>query len=475
MAPNINNLMDHVYQYFLNLYQQADDSTLEDVFLAFEPIGRPIDPDSYKLNPTDSTYFPPKAIEEVTELTDDIPAINADVFRRTDKSVQEIYDSFLLFGATAGTADPGEASLFNHLKAKAQQQFEDTKIGKFGRPGTYRPSYADPEDWYDVNQVHNWKHYSYQMDQQQTTSQGQPPKIRPNSAIRPWQWQVLPQELSPVLTQPQIIKNVSLSSALKTEAVRTELEKGSVQGGTAQLKPAVLSSIKAAPLSPNAARTASLRAQPLMAQPLMAQPAASEKLVSKAVLAEIAAQQPQHQTVKTPVKQTVSPIVLDHIRQQIAHPQTSVKPVASSIQQASTTAVLLDTTYTKSVESNRLSLSFQYCIVHVDRAWFSHALLQAKGWYVPGFKAGEFSNGTADNDGLFPALPISFLVVKDLQISGWSQSEFEFVKNAMALGPFSLLNRKMTQEALICEGMQVIGWVSQVMPFMPPLSDPDPQ
>ncbi|MGC1310503.1 MAG: hypothetical protein WA885_25000, partial [Phormidesmis sp.] len=485
MLENITNLMQTVYQHFLDLYKQDEPSS--EVFLAFEPIGWDIDPDSYKLNPSDLDFFPAKATEKLTELTDDIPAIDADVFRRTDKSVEETYGSFILYGGTPGTNDQGEVDLFNHLKATSKQKFEDTKIGKLGQMGIqYRPAYADPQDWYDPAQTNNWTTYTYKMSAEQTTSQGKPSETKvptkPSKgvfqpAIHRWQWQVLPQDLAPVLIQPQIIKQVSLDPSLVDKAIKAGANKPiAAQVIDPKLKFSKnLNTIR----NSNAQFSNAQFSKRSVAKPVALNMTLSEKMVSKAVLSEVATAQVnvQSPTVNAevrPVKQMIAPVVLDSIRQQIIKPQTPVAPVASAAVQASTKAILLDSTYTQAVESNQLQLSFQYCLVRVQRPWLSHSLLQTKGWYVPGYEAGEFSNGTLDNKGLFPALPISFIVVKDLTISGWSQSEFKHVEKAMALGPFSLIDRKLSEQSLTWRGMQVIGWISQVMPFMPPLSDPNP-
>ncbi|MEO0707899.1 MAG: hypothetical protein AAF050_19845 [Cyanobacteria bacterium J06649_5] len=479
MADNILDLMETVHQHFLTLYQQSsDDSADTEVFLAFEPIGRSIDLDSYKLNPEDDAFFPAKATEELTELTDDIPIINADVFYRTDKSVEETYGSFILQGATAGTPDQGEIDLFNHRKAASKQTFEDTKLGKFSQTGIqYRPAYAKPQDWYDPSQTGNWTTYSYNMSSEQSSSSGKPPKrpqkpsgprrfwkIKDRPDVQRWQWQVLPQDLTPVLTQPQVIKKVSLSPTVVNEAVKAGLN----QKISAELAKPQRTNPKAVGRLRRSARARSRPTQTVS-------PLATQK-ISSAVLSEVTAHQLKQAPKANAVTQVVSPAILNNIQQQIAHPALSAQAEIklSSAVQASTMAVLLDSTHAQSVKSETLKISFQYCLVNVDRPWFSHTLLQMKGWYVPGYEAGELSTGTLDNDGLFPALPISFIVIKDLTISGWSQSEHEEVKKSVSLGPFSLVDRKIEGTSLTWSGLQVIGWVLQVMPMMPPLSDPVP-
>jgi len=470
MSDHTTHLMEHVYQYFLNLYQ-PDGEISDEVFLSFEPIGRGVDLESYKLRPTDTDFFPPIALEEVSELVDDVPAIDTDVFLRTDKSVSEFYENFILVGATAGTSDQGEVNLFNHVKAKAQQKFDAMKINLYDVAVKYNPTHVNPEDWYDPSEEDQWISYSYQMGRQQSSNQGSPPRVSLNPAIRSWQWQVLPKEFTPILNQPQLLKTVSLSKALKNETVQAELNHNIA---TQQLARERFNTV-----SLSASQLESLRVANdfQIAQPSMVQSALqgqAERFVARSVLSEAAGRQTPFAHQTGAISQAISPAVLNSIQQQLANPQVT-NQVASSATIASTTAVLLNKTYSRSVESDHLKLSFEYCIVHCDRPWLSQSVLNTKGWYVPGFKAGEFSTGMIEgNEGLFPALPIAFIVIKDLQISGWSESEFEYVQDSMAFGPFSLLSRELKNGVLINKGMQVIGWISQVMPFMPPLSDPNP-
>lgn len=509
MSDSISHLMKTVYQHFLDLYQQsANESATRDIFLAFEPIGRTIDSDSYKLHPQDTEFFPAKAIEEFTELTDDVPLINADVFYRTQKSVEETYGSFILHGATPGTSDQGEVDLFNHLKAASKQTFEDVKLGKFSQTGIeYRPSYAKPQDWYNSTQTDNWTSYTYRMkDEQSSSSQRKTfdrPVQRPSGRffIKPnlqrWQWQVLPLELTPVLSRPQIIQHVSVDATVINHAVKAELNQAItapvIHPNRARLKqPNRLRRAVNSPqvLPRSLTRPSKTSLSPTLTAKSHIQQAQSERIISKAILSEAASQQISvsatasqgrktttilsERDQRTAVSQVMSPALINSIRQQIDQSVTSVKTVASQPLQASAMAVLLESAHTQSVESKELSVSFEYCLVDIDRPWLSHTLLQTKGWYVPGYESGELSKGTADdNTGILPALPIAFIVVKDLKISGWNQSEQKHVEDSVALGPFSLLDRKIDGTSLTWSGMQIIGWISQVMPLMPPMSDPN--
>ncbi|MBD1909129.1 MULTISPECIES: hypothetical protein [unclassified Leptolyngbya] len=482
MDGSIENLMGNVFNYFLSLYQQINSSAIDETFLAFEPIGTRITPNMFKLRSTDATYFDKLAVEQLSDLINSIPEIDANVFRRTIKDVDEMY-GILLEGATPGTEDNGEVTLFNTLKSKAVRKFEPT-VGYYQKPLQYRPSYAMPSDWYDASAEGNWTAYSTQMEEKKEHSSipgKQPsPKLQLNPTVLKWKWQVLPDDLSPILEKPYFIDRISTSQILKQEDIRTTLPQ-SFKTVKSHIKPSVLN------LELKANKAASFMARSL--SPNLRNAALSEVTLSKAVLSKTAFQSlsrpKQDLAIKADVlegsaisKNSISPIILEQIRAQIAEPAPApTHEVVNVSLQSSALSVLLTTTSTQSVESKQLSLSFKYCLVNVDRPWLSNAFLSAKGWYVPGFEAGGFSTGTANNEGILPAVPIAFIAIKDLQISGWDNSESESVEKAVSFGPFVLVDRTIdkTAKTLTCSGIQVIGWVCQIMPFLPPLSDPDPR
>jgi hypothetical protein len=128
----------------------------------------------------------------------------------------------------------------------------------------------------------------------------------------------------------------------------------------------------------------------------------------------------------------------------------------------------------KPMSSDKFSISFSYCLVKVQRPWLYHPFLLNKNWYVPGYKEGSFSKATPrNNDGIFPAIPIALVAIKDLQITAnWSDADANNAQNAMAFGPFSLAGSKFENNALSLKGMQIIAWIYNVTPFLPANADP---
>jgi hypothetical protein len=56
----------------------------------------------------------------------------------------------------------------------------------------------------------------------------------------------------------------------------------------------------------------------------------------------------------------------------------------------------------------------------------------------------------------------------------WSNDETAVLGKLDKLGPFSLVGRSISAEknVLRCEGMQIVGWVFEPMPLLPPAGDP---
>jgi hypothetical protein len=149
-------------------------------------------------------------------------------------------------------------------------------------------------------------------------------------------------------------------------------------------------------------------------------------------------------------------------------------PKINFVERATLQRTLLQHAPAKPVSSDKFSISFSYCMVKIQRPWYYEPFLFNKNWYIPSYKAGSFSTATADkNDGLFPAIPIALVVIKDLKITAnWTDSDTQNAQNAMAFGPFSLAGSKFENNSLSCNGMQIIAWIFNVLPVLPANADP---
>lgn len=143
-----------------------------------------------------------------------------------------------------------------------------------------------------------------------------------------------------------------------------------------------------------------------------------------------------------------------------------------------------------SSETNGLRVSFKYTLVTIRRPWMTFNLLGTQGWNLGNlYGKGAISNGTkTGQDGaVMPLLPTSFVVVKDVKISAtWSKSDLDFIKSQISagggfgIGPFSISGNYANSKSketfasafaggtITVPGVQIIGFISQIVPFCPP-------
>jgi hypothetical protein len=144
-------------------------------------------------------------------------------------------------------------------------------------------------------------------------------------------------------------------------------------------------------------------------------------------------------------------------------------------QQAVATREIVDGASTQEVNSKSVSLTFDYRMVYAERKWVSGGFLFNNRWYVPGCAAGEFASGTGTGNGKCEVIPMAALLVKNLRISAdWSHDDMVNAASAAAFGPFSLFesNTEAQTNTIVCQGMQIVAWVCEPLPMLPPASDP---
>jgi len=143
-----------------------------------------------------------------------------------------------------------------------------------------------------------------------------------------------------------------------------------------------------------------------------------------------------------------------------------------------------------SSETKNLRVSFSYTLVSIRRPWLTYNLLGTKGWNLGNlYSKGQVSNGSkvGQQNSVMPLLPTGFVVAKDIIISAtWSKSDLDLIKSktsaggGFGIGPFSIggsyahSRSKETFSSAIAggkitvPGVQIIGFLSQVVPFNPP-------
>jgi hypothetical protein len=128
------------------------------------------------------------------------------------------------------------------------------------------------------------------------------------------------------------------------------------------------------------------------------------------------------------------------------------------------------------VAANSIDVSFEHCVVMLQRSWFPDTLLMLRNWYLPDYPQGGISNGTGVQDpGPMPVIATGFVAVRNLKItSNWSAQDLPAAQASASFGPFSLVGRSFDAGSgtLACPGIQIIGWFCSPLPVLPPASDP---
>ncbi|APJ11089.1 hypothetical protein [Bacillus safensis] len=144
------------------------------------------------------------------------------------------------------------------------------------------------------------------------------------------------------------------------------------------------------------------------------------------------------------------------------------------------------------IGAEKLSVSFSYALVTIERPWLDFSLFRFKGWEInPPYEKGQISGGdlsiSLEKKSIMPLIPKSFIVVKDVNISGnWTEEDKTLIQNSikgeagisfLGLGNFGISGKKEeTREEFHSEfvdgtiktsGTQIIAWISQIVPFCP--------
>ncbi len=151
-------------------------------------------------------------------------------------------------------------------------------------------------------------------------------------------------------------------------------------------------------------------------------------------------------------------------------------------------------------DTEGLSVTFNYMVARVNRPWMDTSILNARNWYLKSdaggkYTAGCISNGTFDQQKnntehvFLPSVITGLLLIKDLKIT-WAKKNENLDKmsktinagGTVGVGPFSVggsynstdsTDKKSINDdgkTLIAEGVQLIGYVSEILPESPYLA-----
>jgi hypothetical protein len=124
-----------------------------------------------------------------------------------------------------------------------------------------------------------------------------------------------------------------------------------------------------------------------------------------------------------------------------------------------------ETAPTRPAHTSRISVAFDYCLVRVRRPWLVDTFLREQAWCVPA--AAKGTCGLA-------LLPIGFVAIRRLEIHGdWTAEDVSSGSSATDFGPCSVTPQVAGGTLqLVHRDLQVIGWLLQALPALPPNDGP---
>ena len=444
--PDQTQLVQSIYSAIFNGLAASGASPAGNSFLSLEWPGMPVSDAEYG-NPWTATNLAgsPAATQAFSALVDQIPS-DSPVYAPTGLGVESVYGLILEASVAAGGPT---AKTF----ADSQFQFASAVIGSsLDAQIAYHPSFPQPLGWSGAGSA-GWTNISVNL-----TSPA-PPKA-------------LPPEVYATVNRTLLTQGAQVgwrSAAIDKAAVERIKVPIRVFNG----HPPAMQAFAAVP-GPAATAVAPHAEVRFAGKPFnqavatAAQASLNQTIQTRSIT----------QTLSKPATAAAAPKLptglldrLDRLPQGALRPGYIMAP----------TPIVLQPIHTKPISSSSLQLTMQVMRVNIIREWLNPLLFHLGGWSLDGILAGSISSGnSAANEGFFPLLPVSLLVVRNVSITGtWSADDKTYAQqastpgDAVAFGPLTLSTAGSTQSkfdgaTLTVPGMQVVAWYCMPVPKMPP-------
>lgn len=122
------------------------------------------------------------------------------------------------------------------------------------------------------------------------------------------------------------------------------------------------------------------------------------------------------------------------------------------------------------------SMRMKYLLVQFRRPWLDALLFESGGWFLSRQPQGFCSSGNiADNPGVLPLLPMGMLVATEVELDArWGAADQGRIDAARASGDAVCVGPLALQAADKAKTLQVVGWLSSVVPYSPQDTDLQP-
>jgi hypothetical protein len=411
------------------------DNTSQSLFLQMAWPGYSLSPADFKPASAPNEPYDSEIAKEVfSNIANIVPVFSKARFENSGFKIDDIYEILIASAIPVGATQESLATNpINHLFSDAQYEFMQARRGSKTDPNVfYYPCTATPSNWYDEAASQFWPTITIQSTDIKPINASTSFFIKAGGQILVGQgiWKLKPDTVNATVLKAHLQQTVNAKDIMQKQRFQVAPAKPTdtkftrnpeFRNNLNNVRNVAIFSTKITPISTFSNNT------------------------FKANLPAISVN--QQLDIKNASKLNIAQkfLVTDIIYQQLPS-----KP-------ASTT-------------TNGLNISFKMCRVNIDRSWFNLALLSTRSWYMFNTNTNEYSTGDADkNPGMFPLLPVSFIVICDLKITAnWSQEDKSNLDKAVSFGPFDIRNRTLNQNTLEVKGLQIIAWVSKLMPPLPP-------
>jgi hypothetical protein len=457
MALSLNQIFKPLNDFFINLYSSSADSG---VMFRFDKFGSVIsDKDFIDPNHPELGYSANLAEEKFADLVNHVPTDAGDgmsiIFRQDAVDTSYFYRLLSPSQPCVSGDNPSNQDVinaFSTLKAGALKQWNNLTLeSSSGLQLEFKPSLAGPSDWYNKDSPDVWTHQQFTISSPAPTPAPTPapdiPQIPLSDDI--WRMKLSDQAIRRVVLPDSIRTSTPVMKAMTLSLAQDQVDEAPAL--TAALRPEVV-------LRPEVA----LHRDFTMA---VASPAlnAASPLASASVHVGAATMLLSDSEQLHPLE-TVAPSFMIHnsIRSQI-----SMMPVSERFQLAQ---VIGTSAPTQPAATDSITVSFSYSLVKIKRPWLIDAFVSDASWYIPSTPKGAISAGTVGSP--IPLSTIAFVTVKDLVINAnWPAADVANSAEATDFGPFKV-DGGIAAGNLSHPGVQVIGWLVQTMPSLPPNDPP---
>lgn len=185
MPMTLDDLIQDLHNCFVAVYQHST-GFAPAAQIAYEPIGRPVSPDAFRLQPGDTAFSQPITVEVFSRLTNVLPAVaNGNFQYDTGRTIDKIYGDRLL--APSMPSADADVDAFARIKEDAGRAM--LSIPSLTGPYPFHPAFASPRDWYNGCVQTNWRSYDSAAS---TVAPAAAAGETPLPPARRWNWVMLP-------------------------------------------------------------------------------------------------------------------------------------------------------------------------------------------------------------------------------------------------------------------------------------------